>query len=255
MLRYKKRHSPSAEIPTILNHQNQGIVTDQDYQQCIEQAKIDIHHTYGVAENIMGTKIVRESIIFGGGGRASLLQLAHPFIATAIDRKSALGEYGVSQRFYGTFKWMFRMVFGNRKSALQASAVVRKMHNRIVGRFTQEDHQGMIHFPVGSEYLANSRAAQVWVWATLFDSMILQYEMFVQHLTDAQCELIYAQQFSYLLLFGLRPTDIPPNYRAFRAYCAGMWHSDILACGPPAHRVSSYLFHAPHPLFKPALAW
>ena len=95
-------------------------------------------------------KMDREAFLFLAAGRASLLQvsrrcagansslfrrvhtssdsalipqLAHPFVASAIKNHSQIG-YGVQERFYLTFRYVFRMVFGDRETAISAARTV-----------------------------------------------------------------------------------------------------------------------------------
>lgn len=66
---------------------------------------------------------MREPVTFVAAGRAVALQLAHPFISTAILHHSYLGA-GIQARFYNTFYYMFRIGFGTRAEALKAARTV-----------------------------------------------------------------------------------------------------------------------------------
>src|SRR5262249_27282089 len=65
-------------------------------------------------------KVDRESALFLGAGRAALLQLAHPWVAAALDQHSSLRADPLA-RFHGTFRLIFSMVFGTLEQALAAS--------------------------------------------------------------------------------------------------------------------------------------
>src|SRR5215468_7037595 len=54
--------------------------------------------------------------VFLGGGRAALLQLAHPMVAYAIDHHSHT-RADVAGRFRRTFRNVFAMVFGDLDAA------------------------------------------------------------------------------------------------------------------------------------------
>jgi uncharacterized protein (DUF2236 family) len=56
--------------------------------------------------------IDREAAIFLGAGRALLLQLAHPWVAAAIDEHSNTFTDPIG-RFHRTFGIVFNMVFGS----------------------------------------------------------------------------------------------------------------------------------------------
>src|SRR3954465_616000 len=83
----------------------------------------------GAAEGVFGRestiwKVDREAAVFLGAGRALLLQLAHPWVATAIaDHSSALTD--PIGRFHRTFDVVFTMVFGSLEQALHMS---RRLH-------------------------------------------------------------------------------------------------------------------------------
>src|ERR1022692_2269401 len=77
-------------------------------------------------------KINRESALFLGAGRAALLQLAHPWVAAALDQHSNLRNDPLG-RFHNTFRVVFTMVFGTLDQALAASRALYQMHTRIRG--------------------------------------------------------------------------------------------------------------------------
>src|SRR5689334_13517853 len=62
--------------------------------------------------------------VFLGGGRAALLQLAHPIVAYAIAQHSHT-RADVAGRFRRTFQSVFAMVFGELDDALAAA---RRVH-------------------------------------------------------------------------------------------------------------------------------
>jgi uncharacterized protein (DUF2236 family) len=69
-------------------------------------------------------RIDREAAIFLGAGRALLLQLAHPWIAAAIDPHSRTFADPIG-RFHRTFGVVFTMVFGDLDESLSAA---RQLH-------------------------------------------------------------------------------------------------------------------------------
>src|SRR4051812_3067974 len=70
--------------------------------------------------------------VFLGGGRAALLQLAHPMVAYAVDQHSATRS-DVVGRFQRTFRNVFAMVFGSVDDAFVAARRVHNVHARIHG--------------------------------------------------------------------------------------------------------------------------
>ena len=61
-------------------------------------------------------RIGREASILLGGGRAALLQLAHPYIAHAIDDHSTMLT-DIQDRCRRTMSAMFTLTFGDRAEA------------------------------------------------------------------------------------------------------------------------------------------
>src|SRR5438874_13817965 len=59
-------------------------------------------------------------VVFAGGGRAALLQLAHPFVAYAIDHHSRT-RADVAGRFQRTFRNVLGMVVGDLVDAFNAA--------------------------------------------------------------------------------------------------------------------------------------
>src|SRR4051812_48518609 len=85
----------------------------------------------GQREGVFGPDSVlwqvdREVIIFLGAGRALLMQLAHPWVATAIAEHSTALDDPIG-RFHRTFEIMFALVFGSLDSALTTA---RRLHRR-----------------------------------------------------------------------------------------------------------------------------
>src|SRR5690349_4989279 len=77
-------------------------------------------------------RLERDALIFLGGGRAVLLQLAHPFVAQAIRDHSRTRD-DVVGRFQRTFRAVFAMSFGDLEHACRAARAVHGGHARVTG--------------------------------------------------------------------------------------------------------------------------
>src|SRR5271157_3474187 len=107
-------------------------------------------------------KINREAALFLAAGRATLLQLAHPWVAAAIAQHSRTLHDPIG-RFHQTFRVMYTLSFG---PVEQASATARHMHRKHQGiRGVMPETIGA--FAAGSRYEANEVNALLWVYATL----------------------------------------------------------------------------------------
>ena len=97
----------------------------------------------------MTWRVNREAAIFLGAGRALLLQLAHPWVAAAIEQHSDTFADPIS-RFHRTFSVVFTMVFGRLEQSLHAARRLHRRHAAISG--TMQLAAGP--FPAGSFYCA-----------------------------------------------------------------------------------------------------
>ena len=68
-----------------------------------------------------------------GGGRALLMQLAHPLVAAAVAEHSGF-QADPFARLQRTLEASFIIVFGTIEEAHEAAASVRAVHERVVGR-------------------------------------------------------------------------------------------------------------------------
>ncbi|HET9100596.1 MAG TPA: oxygenase MpaB family protein [Acidobacteriaceae bacterium] len=183
-------------------------------------------------------KINRESALFLGAGRASLLQLAHPWVAAALDQHSNLRSDPLA-RFHNTFKVVFTTIFGTLQQALTASRSLYQLHTRIQGQLP-----GSVGaFPAGSHYQANEVDALRWVFATLVDSAVIAYESVSPLLSPADKETYYAESKTLAMLFGISPAALPPDWTAFEHYNREMWGSDTLAVNSLSREMAHRVLH------------
>jgi uncharacterized protein (DUF2236 family) len=195
----------------------------------------------GSAEGIFGQnsltwRIDREAINFLGAGRALLLQLAHPWVATAIAEHSRAGADPIG-RFHRTFGVVYTMVFGSLEQALAAARRLHGRHAAITGVMPAD----LGPFARGLPYRANDVAALRWVYATLIDTAVLAHDLVLPALTSGERERYYAESHLFAALFGIAPADLPSDWTAFAAYNEAMWRSDTLTVSPPARDMARQL--------------
>ncbi|GBG33926.1 Hypothetical Protein FCC1311_101492 [Hondaea fermentalgiana] len=195
-------------------------------------------------------KILRESVIFAAGGRAAMMQLAHPYVAQGISQHSNL-KNGVQERFFRTFKYMFAMQYGTPEEAARASRVVRKLHNGVRGEL--EEDVGL--FSKGHKYDAAHAHALLWVYLTLAESSIYIYELLVERLSEEAKDAFVASNNRFAARFFAVPeTLLPVNAAALDAMVNAMVHSRVLAVGGTASRIDSFLWAPPKARFWPLMA-
>jgi len=191
--------------------------------------------------------INRESALFTGAGRATLLQLAHPAVAYAIDQHSDTRNNPLG-RFKRTFTNIFDMLFGDLDHALTSARRVHAIHTRILGKLG--DTSGTLG-NAGEDYRANEPHALFWVHATLVDSALIAYETILEPLSRETKDAYYRESQRFARLFGIPDAVIPESYDAFCDYMDGMF--ERLDVTPPAREIANFLL-SPEALRPQALA-
>src|ERR1700757_2410194 len=123
------------------------------------------------ADDSIIRRVNRENVLLLGGGRALLMQLAHPKIAAGVDEHSDFRQRPL-YRLRRTVRLTMAIVFGDRDTALAAARNVNRVHSRVKGR----------------DYNALDPDLLLWVHATLVESAVVTYETFVRRLSTAQRE-------------------------------------------------------------------
>ena len=181
-------------------------------------------------------KINRESALFLGAGRAALLQLAHPWVATALEQHSNLIDKPI-ERFHNTFRIVFTMIFGSLGQATRAARHLYGLHTRIRGELTE----GVAAYRPGSHYEANEVGALRWVYASLIESAVLAYNYALPPLSPETLAAYYAESKTLAALFGLPPAALPADWPSFLAYCREMEQSETLGVTSTARAMAQRL--------------
>lgn len=190
-------------------------------------------------------RIAREHVLFIGGPRALLLQLAHPHVAQGVSEHSAFqtDPIGRSLRTFGT---VYKMLFGSVDTALQVAVRSRAIHSSVKG--TLDEAAGSFH--KGSRYHANRGDLLFWVHATLVDSAIEMYELAVAPLSKRERAQYYEEAKTFAKLFGTQEKDIPATYAHFQAYMQRMI-AEELHVTQAAKTLCKALLSGPSPVFRP----
>jgi uncharacterized protein (DUF2236 family) len=167
--------------------------------------------------------------VFLGGGRAALLQIAHPMVAYAVDHHSST-KTDVVGRFQRTFRNVFAMVFGELGDALAAARRVHAIHSRVHGVM-----------PDGRTYHANDADALRWVHATLVDTVIAVRERLDGALPLAIKDAFVLEQNRFAALFGIPRALLPLGFGDHSAYMQRMLGGDQLAVAPCAREMARFL--------------
>jgi uncharacterized protein (DUF2236 family) len=182
-------------------------------------------------------RVNRESAIVLAGGRALLLQLAHPAVAAGVFDHSDFRERPL-RRLNRTLTLTLALTFGTREEALASARSINTTHRRIRG-------QG---------YQAGDPHLLLWVLATLVDTSLLAYQTFVGPLTTAEREAYYQEAKTIGGLLGIPTGYYPRGLEEFERYMAAMLDSDELAVDERARTLArSVLWPAIGPL--PRATW
>ncbi len=132
-----------------------------------------------------------------GGGRALLMQIAHPLVAAGVADHSDF-EANAFARLWRTLDAALTVAFGDGEQATAVSRRVTEVHRRVTGRRGDRT------------YSALDPELLLWVHATLVDSALVAYERFVDPLTPAERERYYQEMKGFAAAFSV-PVEVLPN--------------------------------------------
>lgn len=165
-------------------------------------------------------RVAREPALLLAGMRALLMQVAHPKVAQGVADHSSYRDEPLG-RGIRTFTAVYAMVFGSADAAVEAAARVRDIHRGVRGVVRDPLPAG-----VDPAYAATDSELALWVAATLVDSSVVAYELFVEPLSAGDKEQFYQESKRFGELFGIARDCYPPGWSDFRD-----WMRDMLS-GP-----------------------
>jgi uncharacterized protein (DUF2236 family) len=169
-------------------------------------------------------RVNRENVLLLGGGRALLMQLAHPKVALGVDEHSDFRKDPI-RRLRRTIRMTMAIVFGDRETALGAARAVNQVHARVRGE----------------DYRALDPDLLLWVHATLADTALVTYETFVKPLRPKEREDFY-QGFKLMsVLLGIPRDHFPARLRDFEMYLAEMMSTGPVRVGPRAQDLAEQI--------------
>jgi len=191
-------------------------------------------------------QVNRELALLLGGGRALLMQLAHPKVAAGVAQHSNFRDDPLG-RLYRTMSAMWSIVFDQGAPARAALERINSVHGRVHGTVpaTEPSYGGMAYDAFDQELL-------LWVHATLIDSAIVAYELFVKPLRAEEKARYYADSKKLAQLFQISDGLIPASLKAFTAYMAWMLDAPAIAVGPTAQSLARDILYPQPWLLRPA---
>jgi len=150
-------------------------------------------------------RVNAESVLLLGGGRALLMQVAHPLVAAGVAGHSDFTEQPFD-RLWRTVDTALTLIFGDAGQWQAAVRRVNAIHARVRGSH------------LGTPYSALDPALLLWVHATLVDSSIEAHDAFVRPMPLHVRERYYLEMRRMGTAFGVPEELHPPSYPAFRTY-------------------------------------
>ena len=185
-------------------------------------------------------QVNREMLLGLAGMRALLMEIAHPLIVAGVANHSDFRKRPF-KRLYRTMRLMSCITFGSRKAASRAVQRIGQCHSSVHGELRQP---AGCH-PSGSAYDANDPELKLWVLATLIDSSLCLYELFVRPLSTEQKESYYQDSRRMGVLLGITSARMPADYGGFSLYLQTMLSGRTLAVSAPAREVATALLAGP----------
>ena len=164
-----------------------------------------------------------EGILLLGGGRALLMQIAHPSVARGVAEHSSF-SHGRLQRLLRTLRPIFAIVYGSRDQALAAAKSINCTHD-------------YVH---GEGYDAHDPELLLWVWATLVDTAAELHRRFVRPLSSDDLDAYYRDMQHVGELLGIPSRLLPSDIEAFEAYVQSQVAS--LQVSDEARRIARQIF-------------
>jgi len=193
--------------------------------------------------NSMAWKLHSEMVLLAGWGRAILLQLAHPLVAQGVaEHSDFLAErWARVHRLDRTLRAMLTLTFGAPEAVERVARTINGIHDRVHGELWTR--QGI--FPERTPYTAHDPGLLTWVHATLLDSFLPTYELFVAPLTAEERDRYCAESSGIGPLLGIPPGYLPRDVAGLRAYMDARLTSGEIAVTDTARRLAREIVDPP----------
>jgi uncharacterized protein (DUF2236 family) len=191
-------------------------------------------------------QVDREMVLLLAGGRALLMQLAHPKVAAGVAEHSHFKADPLG-RLYRTMGAMWSIVFDEASAARASLEQVKSVHRRIHGIISPAES-----LPFGTRYDALDMELLLWVHATLIDSAMMAYDFFVKPFAANEKSKYYDDSKKLACLFEIPEMLVPGSLADFDRYMDRMLSGNEIAVGPTARTLAKEIL-CPSPwVLKPA---
>ena len=188
-------------------------------------------------------RVNREAVVVLGWGRAILMQLAHPLVAAGVGAHSDFnaGALAYVKRMRGTISAMLSLTFGTEAEIRRSANRINAIHRRVHGELPQP----VGPYEAGARYDATDPALLAWVHATLVDSQLRTYALFVGPLRPDEEDRYCAEAAEVGPRLGVPPGLLPVTKAGLDLYLREMRQADRLVVGAEARRLAAALLVLP----------
>jgi uncharacterized protein (DUF2236 family) len=191
-------------------------------------------------------QVDREMVLLLAGGRALLMQLAHPKVAAGVAEHSHFKADPLG-RLYRTMSAMWSIVFDEAPAARASLEQVKSVHRRIHGIVSPSESLSF-----GTHYDALDIELLLWVHATLIDSAMVAYDIFVKPLAANEKSKYYDDSKKLARLFEIPEMLVPGSLVDFNSYTERMMVSGEISVGPTARALAEEILYPSPLILKPA---
>jgi uncharacterized protein (DUF2236 family) len=191
-------------------------------------------------------QVDREMVLLLAGGRALLMQLAHPKVAAGVAEHSHFKADPLG-RLYRTMSAMWSIGFDEASEARALLEQVKSVHGRIHGIASPA-----ASLPFGTQYDALDVELLLWVHATLIDSAMVAYDIFVKPLAPDEKSRYYEDSKKLAYLFEIPETILPSSLVDFDSYMDQMLKGGEIAIGPNARTLAQEILFPRPWILRPA---
>ncbi|WP_374009732.1 oxygenase MpaB family protein [Leifsonia sp. LS-T14] len=161
-------------------------------------------------------QIASEALTLAGGGRALLLQIAHPAVGRGVVEHSDFASR-LMDRFDGTMLYLTASMFGTDEELRAMRRIVNRAHAPVKAGEPAEAPAVS-----GRPYNAYDPQLQLWVAATLYETMMKLHALVFGELTADQADAVYREFVEALSNLQLRADRWPDSRAAFDLYWVDM---------------------------------
>jgi uncharacterized protein (DUF2236 family) len=191
-------------------------------------------------------QVDREMALLLAGGRALLLQLAHPKVAAGVAQYSHFQQDPLA-RLQRTMSAMWSIGFDESATAYGALKRVGNIHKQVHGSVPAGEA-----VPPATRYDARDPQLLMWVHATLIDSAIMAYDLFVKPLSIQEKARYYEESKKLAELFDIPYAIVPRSLAEFSAYFDEMIQGNTIAVGPTARSLAHDIVYPTPWILRPA---